>query len=225
MKLDYSVVYSDRKTLGITVERDRRIVVRAPRQATARQVERLVEQKKLWIFEKLHHPQKYDSGAGLSKELISGESFAYLGRNYRLEITDEDFAGVRFSNRFYISKCFQSQAADLLETWFREQAREKITPLVGEMARALGVTYNDILISDLKYRWGSCTPNDNLNFNWRLIKAPIYVINYVVAHELAHLLEPNHTARFWSIVYVQAPRYEKAKAWLKAHGLTLFADL
>ncbi len=225
MKLDYSVVYSDRKTLGITVERDREIVVRAPNQATPKQIERAVEQKKLWIYEKLRHPQKYDTGAASSKEFISGESLTYLGRNYRLEIVDEGFDSVRFSNRFYLSKHSQAKAADLLEAWFKARAREKITPLVEEVARALGVSYNHILISDLKYRWGSCTPNDNLNFNWRLIKAPVYVIKYVVVHELAHLIEPNHTERFWNIVYVQAPRYEKAKIWLKEQGSSLFADL
>lgn len=224
MKLDYSVVYSDRKTLGITVERDRKIVVKAPRQASLEQIEQVVEQKKLWLFEKLRHPQKYDPAGVLSKEFVSGESLPYLGRNYRLEIVDEKFAGVRFSNRFYLSEHSRVAAADLLEIWFKEQAREKITPLVEEIAKGLGVTYNDIFISDLKYRWGSCTLNDNLNFNWRLVKAPFHVIKYVVAHELAHLIEPNHTERFWSIVYVQAPRYEKAKAWLKEHGLTLFDD-
>jgi predicted metal-dependent hydrolase len=225
MKLEYSVVYSDRKTLGITVERDRKVLVRAPHEATSKQIERAVEQKKLWLFEKLRHPQKYDPGTPLNKEVVSGESLAYLGRHYRLEIIDETFDGVRFSNRFYLSRQSQDEAANLLKAWFREQAREKITPLVEEVARALGVAYNNILISDLKYRWGSCTPNDNLNFNWRLIKAPIYVIKYVVAHELAHLIEPNHTERFWNIVYIQAPRYEKAKTWLKEQGSSLFADL
>ena len=79
----------------------------------------------------------------------------------------------------------------------------------------MGVRYNDILISDLKYRWGSCTPKNNLNFNWRLIKAPMRVIEYIIVHELTHLLEPNHTADFWAIVRNQLPDYLKSKEWLK----------
>ena|SRR5437764_469740 len=76
-------------------------------------------------------------------------------------------------------------------------------------------------ISDLKYRWGSCSPKSNLNFNWRLIKAPMNVIEYVIVHELAHLSEHNHGTRFWTIVKTQAPQYVRAKDWLKKNGQVL----
>ena len=71
---------------------------------------------------------------------------------------------------------------------------------------------------DNRYRWGSCTVNNNLTFNWRLIKAPMTVIDYVVVHELAHLIEANHTPRFWNIVRAQIVNMDKAKQWLKEHG-------
>ena len=76
-------------------------------------------------------------------------------------------------------------------------------------------------IVDNQYRWGSCTPNGTVNFNWRLVKAPIFVIDYVVVHELAHLIENNHTSKFWNIVRASTPTVEKAKAWLKEHGQVL----
>ncbi len=75
-----------------------------------------------------------------------------------------------------------------------------------------------VKIVDNRYRWGSCTLKNNVNFNWRLIKAPMFVIDYVIVHELAHLIEANHTPRFWNIVRTQAPTMEKAKAWLKENG-------
>ena len=105
------------------------------------------------------------------------------------------------------------------------QRKNEIIPKVRFYANNLGVTYNKIMISDLKYRWGSCTPKDNLNFNWRLIKAPMFVIEYVIVHELAHLLEGNHTPEFWNIVKVQVPNYEKAKEWLKENGEMLEGDM
>jgi len=71
---------------------------------------------------------------------------------------------------------------------------------VTHFAQSLGVAFKRARIVDNRYRWGSCTINDSVNLNWRLIKAPIFVIDYIVVHELAHLLEPNHTARFWNIV-------------------------
>ncbi|MBU4138749.1 MAG: M48 family metallopeptidase, partial [Euryarchaeota archaeon] len=72
-----------------------------------------------------------------------------------------------------------------------------------------------------RYRWGSCTVNNNINFNWRLIKAPMFVIDYIIVHELAHLIETNHTPKFRNIVRAQSPTMEKAKAWLKENGQLL----
>ena len=76
-------------------------------------------------------------------------------------------------------------------------------------------------IADGHYRWGSCTTGNNVGFNWRLIKAPMFVIDYVIAHELAHLIETNHTPRFWNIVRAQIPLMEKAKTWLMENGQLL----
>jgi hypothetical protein len=81
--------------------------------------------------------------------------------------------------------------------------------------------FNRILISDLKVRWGSCTPKSNLNFNWRLMKAPTTVIDYVIVHELAHLIEPNHTRQFWNIVSIQVPRFNR-RALMELVGVTAY---
>jgi len=91
--------------------------------------------------------------------------------------------------------------------------------------RKLGVNVAGIKIVDNRYRWGSCTVNNNVGFNWRLIKAPIFVIGYVIVHELAHLIETNHTPRFWNIVRAQSPTMEKAKAWLKENGQLLEQEI
>lgn len=104
------------------------------------------------------------------------------------------------------------------------RAEEKLLPRIRRFAESMGVAYNRLLISDLKYRWASCTPKNNLNFNWRIIRAPIHVIDYLIVHELAHLLEPNHTQKFWNIIAVQIPDYERPKKWLKEHGHKLEED-
>ncbi|MGE7687086.1 M48 family metallopeptidase [Peribacillus simplex] len=88
-------------------------------------------------------------------------------------------------------------------------------------ARQLGVDVAKVKIVDNRYRWGSCTINNNVNLNWRLIKAPMFVIDYVIVHELAHLIESNHTPRFWNIVRSQIPTTDKAKRWLKENGQLL----
>jgi len=194
MKLDYKIIYSSsRKTLTITVERDRSIVVRAPTGTHPDKIQQIVESRKQWLYEKIHHEQKYRVPLHPpGKELVNGESLLYLGRYYRLELVD-DQTEIKFINNLY--------------------------------AKKLGVRFNQAKITDSKYRWGSCTPQDNVNFNWRLIKAPMFVIDYVVVHELAHLIESNHTPRFWHIIKSQIATMEKAKQWLKEHGQMLEQSL
>jgi len=219
MEPNYTTVYSKRKTLNITVERDRSVVVRAPEGTDPQKIRHAVESKQLWIYEKIRHPQKYQ---GIphppGKELVSGESMLYLGRNYRIDIVEDDYGGIRFANKFIVSKTTLSCARQWFRDWYIAKAKEKINPKVRHHAKNMGVEYNKVRISDLKYRWGSCTPKDNLNFNWRLIKAPMFVIDYVIVHELAHLMESNHTAQFWNIIEAQLPGSRKAKDWLKEHG-------
>lgn len=224
MEIDYRVIYSQRKTIALLVERDRSVVVRAPIGASEEAIRQTVESKKLWLYQKINHAQKYPPQP-VRKEFVTGETLLYLGRHYRLEVTDDDEPGVRFENRFYIARPQQAVAGQLLRAWYTARAEEKLTPKIGSYATALGVAYDRIMISDLKMRWASCTPKNNLNFNWRIIKAPVFVIDYLIVHELAHLIEPNHGERFWNIVAVQLPRYALAKDWLREHGAELEEDL
>jgi predicted metal-dependent hydrolase len=223
MRLDYHIVYSQRKTVALSVERDSTVVVRAPVGMSEETIRRAIEGKKLWLYKKINHEQKYPPHRQ-KKEFVSGETILYLGRNYRLEITGEDVPGVQFCSRFVISRANQPVAARLLRQWYMERAQERINAKATYFAKALGVCFNRVFISDLKVRWGSCTPNNNLNFNWRLMKAPPFVIDYVIVHELAYLIEPNHTPRFWTIVSVQVPLCEQAKEWLKENGDVLEVD-
>ena len=220
---DYHLILSRRKTIGLTVERDSRLVVRAPEGTTPAQVQAVLARKALWLYRQRRHAQRY-SADPVRKEFVSGESLLYLGRHYRLEVVDEPLEGVRFCGRFQISRDRRGDAPLLFRRWYEDHARRRLTARARAFARQLGVSFNRLLVSDLKYRWGSCTPQDNLNFNWRVIKAPAFVLDYLVVHELAHLLEPNHTRRFWTVVAVQVPRWEEAKAWLKQNGALLEVD-
>lgn len=224
MELDYRIVYSERKTIALTVERDRSVVVAAPHGTSEETIRQAVETKKLWLYQKLNHTRKYPA-APVRKEFVTGETLLYLGRAYRLEVTDDDEPGVRFHNRFYISRQRQAEASQLLQEWYMERAREKLTPHIRHFAEAMGVAYNRILVSDLRVRWASCTPKNNLNFNWRIIKSPQFVIDYLIVHELAHLREANHTSAFWNVVAVQLPRYLVAKEWLQENGGLLEEEL
>lgn len=223
MKLDFHIVYSQRKTVSLSVERDAAVVVRAPHGTPEEHLRRAVETKKLWLYRKVNHQRKYPADKQ-RKEFASGETVLYLGRNYQLKVSDEDIPGILFHSRFVIARKNQSHAAQLFRQWYLARARERIPIRARYFADALGVCFNRVLVSDLKVRWGSCTPKSNLNFNWRIMKAPATVIDYLIVHELAHLIEPNHTSRFWNIVAIQVPLLEWAKEWLRNNGRTLEID-
>jgi predicted metal-dependent hydrolase len=220
---DYQLIHTRRKTIRLTVERDNRLVVRAPEGTTAAQIEDVLARKALWLYRQRRHRQRYPA-APPRKEFVTGETLLYSGRHYRLEVVDEPLDGVRFCGRFQISRSQCHRAGEMLCVWYESRAEQRLTARVRAFARQLGVAYNRLLVSDLKYRWGSCTAQNTLNFNWRIIKAPAFVLDYLVVHELAHLIEPNHTRRFWNVVAVQVPKWQEAKTWLRENGALLERD-
>lgn len=227
MELVYTLKRSPkRRKLAIVVERDASVVVHAPTDTSIEKIEKIVQSKRQWIYNKIHYSPKYQPlPHPPGKELINGEVALYLGRNYRIELTDDPDTGVRFNNKFFVSRQQTAKRKQILSEWYILKAKEKILPRVGHHARNLGVTYAKAKIMDTRYRWGSCTPQDNININWRLIKAPMFVIDYVIVHELAHLLEANHTPRFWNIIRAQLPTADKAKQWLRENGQLLEEEI
>jgi hypothetical protein len=225
MDLEYIIKRSSkRKKLTITVERDRTVVVHAPVSASEETIRAAVESRRHWIYEKIRHPQKYGLTYPPGKELVNGESALYLGRYYQIEIS-KNVDGVQFEQRFLIPVSFSGERKNVLRAWYTQKAKEKILPRAESFAISLGVEFASAKIVDNRYRWGSCTTNDNVNFNWRLIKAPMFVIDYVIVHELAHLLESNHTPRFWNIVRAQSPKMGEARQWLVEHGQILEEEI
>lgn len=223
MEIEYSIVYSERKTISIIVERDRSVVVRAPINTSKEVIDKEFFKRKRLIRRKIEHNQKYPFEKQ-TKEFVEGESLMFLGKNYKLHIVDDELEGVMFDNKFFISKSNQKQANKLFKDWYIKSANEIITPKAISIAKNIGVKYNSINILDIKYRWGSCTPKDNIHFNWRLVKAPVTVIEYIIVHELTHLLVSNHTQEFWNRISALLPNFDKAKLWLKENGHELETD-
>lgn len=227
MELEYSVRRSPRrKTLKITIERDRRVLIHAPYDASEQAIHRAVDSKRQWIFEKLHHGQKYrELPHPPGKELVSGESALYLGRTYQIEVIANGIEEVQFTQRFLIPASHGRRRKSAMREWYLARANEKILPRVDRHAHELGVEFKQARIVDNRYRWGSCTVHDNVTLNWRLIKAPTFVIDYVIVHELAHLIEANHTPRFWNVVRTQVPKAEAAREWLRDNGHLLEEEI
>ena len=218
MKLDYEVVHANRKTIGITVERDRKVVVRVPQQASEQAISAAIKSKRFWIWQKLRDPHKYPDPAP-HKEYVTGETFLYIGQHYSLSLTQDERDAVRLvGKQFEMAASERKNGDTLFRSWYLSQAKQKLRPRIAAFATEMGVCYSRIWIRDLKCRWGSCTPGGTLTFNWRIIQAPMFVVDYLIVHELAHVLQPNHSQDFWNIVAVHAPSWTRARSWLKQHG-------
>lgn len=227
MDLVYTIKRSTkRRKLTISVERDSSVVVHAPEAMSDEKIRQAVESKRQWIYEKIGHPQKYQKlPHAPGKELVSGESALYLGRSYRIEVVADGAGEIQFTQRFLIPASHAMRRKGAMREWYLARANEKILPRVERHAHELGVEFKRARIVDNRYRWGSCTIHDNVTFNWRLIKAPTFVIDYVIMHELAHLIEANHTPRFWNVVRTHVPKMEKARAWLSDNGRMLEEEI
>lgn len=120
--------------------------------------------------------------------------------------------------------CIAGQAAHLprrVGDYLKRQAKLDLEEAVARHCRALGLTVRSIAVRDTRSRWGSCSAKGALNFSWRLVMAPPFVLDYLAAHEVAHLVHLNHSKQFWAIVRRLAPATEQAEAWLRAHGAEL----
>ncbi|MFK5953763.1 MAG: SprT family zinc-dependent metalloprotease [Desulfobacterium sp.] len=159
------------------------------------------------------------------KEMVNGESALYLGRYYQIELIQDSTAEIRLEQRFLIPASLSGKRKQVLRKWYEKRAKETILPRAKKFGTDLGVKFTTAKIIDNRYRWGSCTTRDNINFNWRLIKAPMYVVDYVIVHELTHLLEANHTPQFWNIIRAQISKMDQAKKWLKENGQILEEDI
>jgi hypothetical protein len=215
IKID-KIIRRKRKTIALQITDNATLVVRAPFDVDTLTIEHVVLKHKKWIEKKKKEVLSRDLKFS-RKEFVNGEGFLYLGKSYRLTIADDE-TPLKFENRFYLSRKYLPQAKETFIKWYKEKAYEKISERVQWYAHKKGLNYNRIKITNAQKRWGSCSSKGNLNFSWRLIMAPLSVIDYVVVHELVHLEEKNHSKTFWLKVKMLLPDYEKHKKWLKDNG-------
>jgi len=214
------IIRTKRKTIALQITDDSTLVVRAPFDVSEKIIENVVLKHRDWIERKKNEILSRDPKF-LEKEFVNGEGFLYLGKYYKLTVVGDQREMLTFNGGFFLSKEYLQIARDLFINWYRKKAYEKISERVEWYAKKRGFRYNKINITNAQKRWGSCSPNGNLNFSWRLIMAPLPVIDYVVVHELVHLEEKNHTKSFWDKVKMLMPDYEKHKRWLKKNSYLL----
>ncbi|AZR73589.1 metal-dependent hydrolase [Anoxybacter fermentans] len=219
IKID-KIIKTKRKTIALQITDDATLIVRAPFHVDEKTIEKVVYNHKDWIEKKKKEIQSRDPKFS-PKEFVNGEGFLYLGDYYRLTIVNEADIPLRFENGFYLDRNYLPYAKKLFIEWYKKEAHRKISERVRWYAQKRGFKYNKVNITNAQKRWGSCSSNGNLNFSWRLIMAPLPVIDYVVVHELVHLEEKNHSKEFWNKVKMLMPDYKKYENWLKKNSYLL----
>ncbi len=211
---EYQLIRSARRTLALQINPEGQLIVRAPRLAPKGWIEKFVQEKEDWIQKKQAQIQGQKT---IPKQFMPGEKFLYLGNHYELFLTQERVPLI-FDEGFYLSEMHHPSAKDHFIKWYKQQAKKEITERVEGFAALANLKFNNLKITSARSRWGSCSGKNNLNFSWRLIMAPIKVVDYVVAHELAHIEEKNHSRYFWDKVAEICPDYEPHKKWLRKNG-------
>ncbi len=217
IKID-KIIRSDRKSYSIVIKRDGLVIVRVPNRANKKEIDSVINQKSNWILKKLQDIEKNKKQIHIRK-FTTGEIFKCLDQDYELILLDDSIHAFRNDGKkLYLNKEFHKQAKQFIINWYKFKAYEYMVPKTQEFAKKLNINYNQIKISNAKTKWGSCSNLKNLNYSWRLIIAPPQVVDYVIVHELSHLLEMNHSKRFWNVVSSIKPNYQIYKTWLKDNG-------
>ncbi|MGA2554058.1 MAG: SprT family zinc-dependent metalloprotease [Smithella sp.] len=206
---------SKRKTIALVVTSDAQIIVRAPNETSLEYIEWLIEKKKMWLKQKLSHVKKLNE-THKKKKYLDGEGFLYLGKWQRLNIIKNQNVPLRHAgDLLLINESDLPNAKKLIDDWYKERCDEIIRGRVNWFVKCYGFNYSKIKITEAQKRWGSCGQSNTLNFSWHLVTAPMEVIDYVVAHELCHTVEKDHSEKFWIKMITIMPYYKKAMKWLE----------
>ena len=207
---DYTLIRSERKTLGIEIDRSGCLIVRAPQKMRQAEIERFLQAKELWIKEK--------QAAMLTRQkaVISANSDVvwYFGRQFALTHTDCKTPVVS-DNAIAVPNNWNENN---LVRWYGQELRRDLNERLPYWIAQTGLQPTGCHVTNARGRWGSCSGKKSVNFAWRLVFCPPDVTDYVIIHELCHIREMNHSAAFWSLVAQYDPLYKAHRLWLREHA-------
>ena len=210
---------AQRKRAVLTVD-EQGLTVSVPWRTSDRYIARFLQDSASWVLRKL---ADWESRRPKPRQWRHGESIDYLGRQLRLEVAADPIALAQLQDGDVLAISLsdpdnEDEVRAALIKWYRRHALSHFRSRVEHYSTQLGIEPPRVFISNAQTRWGSCNANREVRLNWRLIQAYPHVVDYVVAHELAHLKEMNHSARFWRVVERMCPDYVSARSELNAMG-------
>lgn len=208
-----------KKTLSLRIQEDGKVLLSVPYHTPQREIERFLGKAEAWIVKKVWEREKAIRES--QKVFIPGERFLFLGESYPLEIRESDHQEppLKLSfGKFVLDQDHLKAARDIFIQFYKREAQEVIPCRLTYYSQRLHLFPKGVRITTAKCRWGSCSHDNRLSFSWRIILAPLAVIDYILIHELAHIKEKNHSERFWKFLESVLPDYRTPRLWLKRNG-------
>jgi hypothetical protein len=213
---NYILIRKEVKHARLRVSEDGKIRIIAPPSFSDEDISSLLEKKAKWIDRNL----KYF--AAMSKIELQRNQLLLFGNRYNY------FYDTKFSQKVIINHEHRTITAKrdltdsfIQEKWYRNIAKKHLTKRTEQLAEKLNFSFNKLYIREARNKWGNCSTEKNISLNWKLIKAPEYVIDYIIIHELLHTVVMNHTNKFWTLLKSYYPNYKESINWLEQYGNSL----
>ena len=221
--LRVEVLRSRRKTSVLQIIGDK-LQIRVPNRVRDGKIVEILETKKRWIRNKVVQLQCRPKSK--EREFVSGESFSLFGKNLKLKVVEGGRVGTKLDGDYLLTNIRASEIGEVrkfriktyIEKWYIQEAYKRLEEKVIRYSEIIRVSPREMKVRNYKTRWGSCDKKGRLTFNFHLIKAPHSIVDYVVVHELCHMLQPNHSKFFWDEVAKFDPSFKIHKKWLKDNG-------
>lgn len=222
--IEYQLIKSNRKTVTISVLPTKEVIVKTPKYLSDKEVMKMVKQKAKWIDDKI---SKMQDNITFEKKYVDGDGILFKGKEYKLKVIEEiglKKSVVRIHQDEIIiimNQINREQIPNVLDRWYKEKAKELVCEKIEHYNSFIHKKITNIRIKDQKKRWGSCSSLGNLNFNWRIIMMPEEMFDYIIVHEMCHLLYLNHSRDYWKSVEKILPDYKEREKWIRQNGTKL----
>lgn len=223
--IKYTILRKPKKRCAtLTIQPDNEVLVSVPKYFTESMIEDLLVKQADWIAKKTA-AQRVLREKFPAKTYQTGDRFHYLGKEYVLEVRRGERREIKIEDSWLIVTAPEELAlegedsvASMIQAWYESQAAEILKKRISHFENLMNLSSRSLEIKTLRSFWGSCAADGNLNFNARLLMAPLEVVDYVVVHELSHLTHRNHSYRFWNLVSAYVPDYGARRRWLAKYG-------
>ncbi len=212
--MQVQIIKKDVKNITIRVKPNCDVILTAPTKTTNDHIAKVIKKREDWIGKKIDYFKEHKQQ--IQKEYVSGENFIYLGRNYRLRVIESEQESVKLQ-KGYLHLCVKDKnnyahKERLIKKWYLEKAKYHFEKALKKYQPIVNKEIKSVEIREMKTRWGSCNASKSyININSLLIKKPTKCIEYVIFHELAHLIHPNHSKQFYTYLSVHMPDWKNRK--------------